>query len=238
MKAAVVDTEKDRAEHIVHLLEKYRNLRGVELEISVFHNPVDFVTDYNTPLDLIIMAAEMPIMDGFECAAKLRSIDPLLMIIFISSGTRHVLEAFDVEAVGYFVHPVSEAALFAKLDRIKRYSNYRGKKILISTENGIRILHADEIYYVEGSNQYIIYHTAVGNFRVRRTMKSAEQTLGEGFARPTSSFLVNLNYVSRISRGEVLVGDTGITISRPKKKAFLERCRTYFGTGFESREVT
>ena len=69
-------------------------------------------------------------------------------------------------------------------------------------------------------------------------MKSAEQTLGEGFARPTSSFLVNLNYVSQISRGEVRVADAGITISRPKKKAFLERCRTYFGTGFESREVT
>ena len=85
-----------------------------------------------------------------------------------------------------------------------------------------------QIYYVEVSGHYCLYHTAVGEYRQYYSIKKLEQELRENnFALCNSYLLVNLRYVDRIEDLNVFVRGKELPISHPKKKAFQDRFAAY-----------
>lgn len=61
--------------------------------------------------DLVFLDIRMPGMDGMELAKRLRGKQPDMMLIFVTSASEYVFEAYDVEAFHYLVKPVSEEKL-------------------------------------------------------------------------------------------------------------------------------
>lgn len=60
------------------------------------------------------------------------------------------------------------------------------------------------------------------------TLKGIEEKLsGRYFSRCNNGYLVNLEYVDRIQEGMVMIGRDELTISRPRKKAFMEELAAY-----------
>ena len=85
-----------------------------------------------------------------------------------------------------------------------------------------------QIYYVEVSGHYCLYHTAVGEYRQYYSIKKLEQELRENnFALCNSYLLVNLRYVDRIEDLSVFVRGKELPISHPKKKTFQDRFAAY-----------
>ena len=93
------------------------------------HEALAFARDQD--LALAILDAQMPGMDGFELARKLRELrrSQVVPIIFVSavySDNRHVLEGYDAGAVDYIVKPyhprilIDKVNIFLQLDRQRR----------------------------------------------------------------------------------------------------------------------
>lgn len=57
--------------------------------------------------------------------------------------------------------------LTVKLNKAFKRVEYRQSKICLKTKDNILFLEKNEIYYAEGSNHHVIYHTAQGEFPVR-----------------------------------------------------------------------
>lgn len=69
-------------------------------------------------------------------------------------------------------------------------------------------------------------------FKLERKLKIMKKKLIKyGFVRCDNSYLVNLKYCSNVNISESTININGekITISRPKKKAFLEALTKYIG---------
>ncbi|MEO7041549.1 MAG: response regulator [Gemmatimonadaceae bacterium] len=64
--------------------------------------------------DVVFLDVQMPEVDGFAIVAELGA--PLPIIVFVTAHEEHALEAFDADAIGYLLKPVSEA----RLDRLVR----------------------------------------------------------------------------------------------------------------------
>lgn len=222
MRVAVVDGNKEAREHVCRLLRRYTEMRGLVWRIMEFKTGVDFISDYKTPCDLVIVETDLPIMDGLECMKRLRKLDPFSVVLLMSSSTARIAEGYDVEALGFLMKPVSETALFAKLDRLLLLLADRGRKMAVTSDGTVTVIPFDSINYVEGSNQYVIYHTADGDFRVRGSLRDAQTVLDEGFSRCSSSFIVNLDRITRLTKKEVTVAGAVLPISRSRKKAFVE----------------
>ncbi len=79
------------------------------------------VLEQVTP-DVILMDAIMPVMDGFECASKIRKRLPLAPIIFMTglSEVEHIVKAFDAGGNDYIVKPIHPEEL---LVRIRQHTN-------------------------------------------------------------------------------------------------------------------
>ena len=229
MRIAVVDDEQAERDRLHDLIRKYADRYGKELEIQEFSSGMDFVSDYFHPFNIIFMDVEMPMMDGFECMKYLRNKDSTAVLIFITRLAQYAIRGYELDAMDYLVKPVSESNLFLKLNKALTLAERFSRKVTILYDGTLHMIPLENIYYVEGSNQYVVYHTDKGDMRVHMTLKKAEDQLGRGFSRCSNSFILNLRHVSSVSASDVIVNGSSFPLSRSKKKQFLNDLNRYLG---------
>lgn len=74
-------------------------------------------------------------------------------------------------------------------------------RITVRSGQKIRIIPIEEIIYIQADGDYISIHTNDGNYLKEQTMKQTENMLPVSlFIRIHRSYIVNINYISRIER--------------------------------------
>ena len=231
VRIAIVEDERELAQGLRELLLRQAPEQHHSFDVSCFENAEDFLTVQRGRFDLVFLDIQMPGLNGLEAAAKLRETDRATVLIFVTSLAQYALEGYAVDAAGFLVKPVEEAALSLCLRRALRQLEGRAvKKVMVSVEGVRHYVPASEIYYVEVSNHQLVYHTSQGDYSTYDAMSKLEKELdGQGFARCNSCYLVNLRHVSAVDRFTVNVHGTALQISHPKKKAFMEALNRYIG---------
>jgi DNA-binding LytR/AlgR family response regulator len=109
-----------------------------------------------------------------------------------------------------------------------KIGNKKNGDIFIRTQSGMIRISISNLKYVEISNHSIIYHTQYGSYEGYGSLKKIEEKLSEvHFIRCNSCYLINLQFVIKVSGWTVLVGEDELQISHPKKKAFLAALNKY-----------
>ena len=229
MRIAIVDDEAEERARIRKLLGGYSEQNGIPFEITEFSLGINFISDYTHPYDIVFMDISMPHMDGIVCARQLREIDHNVVLIFITRMAQYALQGYDVDALDFMVKPVDEFRLFLKLNKAVSIAKKRSQKLSVVSEGKTIVLSLEDILYVEGSNQYVYFHTMEDRYRVHSTLKDVESRLGSGFARCNNSFIVNLNRVNKASAKEVFIAGRQLPVSRTRKKEFLDSLNRFLG---------
>jgi len=90
--------------------------------------------------------------------------------------------------------------------------------------------NADQILYIESRGHTIIYHTEIGEYAERGSLKSAEEKLAQRhYYKCNNCYLVNLAHVERVNQLVVTVKGQALQISRARKKSFMEALAAYMG---------
>lgn len=228
MRIAVIDDDAKQRKELFSYVEKYFSERGMSYECQTFPWGIDFVSDYSVPYDIIFLDIEMPGMDGLTAAKKIREVDSHVVIIFITRMAQYAIKGYEVNAMDFMIKPVEYFNLSLKLARAVK-SVLRRKTFSVVSEGRTIVLSEDDVYYVEGCNQYVVYHTEKENYKVHDTLKNTEQNLSSSFSRCNNSFIVNLNYVSKIDGNDVFVGREILPVSRARKKGFMEDLNKLLG---------
>jgi len=231
MKMAVVDDEKKATDLLDGYIKRFEIENNISIQVSVFHNPNDFLNNYSRDYDLVLMDIEMPGLDGIETARELRRMDSRVVLMFITNMAQYAISGYEVEAVDYVIKPVSYPDFALKIQKAKRYiDRNQDKKLTLNTQEGVTNLHVSDIYYIEVVSHYLIYHTVNGNYKVRGAMKEIEESLEKyHFVRSNHCYLINLKYVESIYGSCVKVGGDELQISRNKKNEFLMKFTRYVG---------
>ena len=104
-------------------------------------------------------------------------------------------------------------------------------RINIKVDDMMRTLSSDEILYLEVRNHDVLFHTADGKTLKQwgALSKYEEKLQPVHFVRCNSCYLVNLKYVNGVQGNTVFVGEEGLLISAPKRKAFMTALAQYIG---------
>lgn len=227
MKIAIVDDEKKQREQLNEYVLRYLREIGQVAECALFSSSIDFVSDY-THYDIILLDIEMPDLNGMDAARKIRRTDTEAVIIFITRMAQYAICGYEVDALDFMVKPVSYFNLSVKFE--KAFRSIPRKKICSVISDGTTyLLDERDIFYIEGSNQHVIYHTFRGNYKVYKTLKAVESTLGKEFSRCNNSFIVNMRYLTCINGTDAVVCGERLPISRGRKKLFMEDVNRYLG---------
>lgn len=232
LNIAMVEDEEKTANLIRDCLAKYQSEKGgVEFNAVWFSNPIDFLSKYNHNFDVVFMDIELPDMDGFITAKKLRLIDAQVPLVFITNMSQYAVKGYEVNAFDYIVKPVIYFKFALKLDRLLKHLNSQKlASIHVNIDGGIMVLAQSEIKYLEVIKHTVIFHTIKGNYTSYGTLKSKEEQLDQSsFEKCNNCYLVNLRFVDGIKGNVVIVDGEELQMSRPKRKSFINALTNYLG---------
>lgn len=158
-----------------------------------------------------------------------------MTLIFVTSLAQYAVQGYAVDALDYILKPVNYPAFVLKMQRaVDRCERKKERWLLLNTNSGIVHLKEAELHYVEIFDHHIRYHTQQVSYDTYGTLKSVERSLPpRSFFRCNNQCIVNLRYVKKIEGYTVMVEGKEFTISRMRKKAFLEQLHRFSNLSWE-----
>ena len=232
LKIAVVEDQAEMREELCRFVRQYAAEHGLQAEVSSFEDGAAAAENYELGWDILFMDVEMPGLDGFRTAEKIRAVDPDVVLVFVTNMAQYAIRGYEGDALDYVLKPVNYYQFSTKLSRaVQRVQRRRGGQVVLQLAGGgIQLLDTGGIYYLETRSRMLYYHTVKGEFAVRASLQSAEKQLAQyHFVRCNQCYLVNLEHVRGIENEFALVGEDRLEISRRQKAAFLTAVASYMG---------
>ncbi|MBV6646911.1 MAG: response regulator transcription factor [Cyclobacteriaceae bacterium] len=175
-------------------------------------------------VDVIFLDIEMPQLSGIAFADLI----PNLLIVFTTAHADYAVKSYEKKALDYLLKPITFERFLMAIDKIPKSGTTDPvfKKdqntIFIRSEGGYINLAYDEIGFVEGLKDYVIFHTSNGRHIVHHSLKKLEQSLPQQFLRVHYSFIINFNLISHVKDHHAQLFDTHIPISKKHRETFYE----------------
>ena len=238
ISVAVVEDDKKDSDTISEFLNRYARQKNVGFEISVFGDGLAFLDSFKpSSFDLILLDVQMPDMDGMAVAERLRAVDTLVLIIFITNMGNYAVRGYDVGAVAFIKKPVIYTEFSQKLARALFTIEQRDSDFFFVSGGGsqVRIMVRD-LMYVDVMGHISTFHLAGGRiFEARIPLGTlSEQLAPYDFMAISKNCLVNPAYIRRINTQTVELNGCMLDISRLKKKAFLLQFSEWLAKGGRS----
>lgn len=231
MEIAVVDDSDLDAQNLLRYIDAFKAERSADLHVQRFSDARVFLKSDTSRFSLVIMDIDMPGITGMEAAHLLRSVDPNIQIVFMTTMPQYAIESYEVDAADYILKPVKYASFALKLSKaLRRVEKAETSAIVLKTPDGVFSLSPWQVTYVESQGHYLVYHTTTQEIRIRETMTSAEKRLTPlGFARCNSYYLVNLRHVDAVTSLAVHVGADELRMSHSRRGPFMDAFARFSG---------
>lgn len=234
IRIAVLDDDRNELSSVLKLIEAFQK-EHTEYSVTVmsFTEPfalLEYTHDHGG-FDVYLLDIIMSNLTGIECAQKLRERGDCGEIVFLTVSHEYGIDAFGVNAVGYLLKPIKEAALFERLLAVFGRINDAHPPLLLKLSNGgIHALHIDRILYIEsfGKKQSVylsdgqILQTQMSLAEWRKRVEDYPQ-----FYSPHRSYIVNFEHVTGIDAYGLAVGGCKIPVSRTVLKTVQTRFFEY-----------
>ncbi len=174
--------------------------------------------------DIYILDMIMSEKNGIDIGRQIRKIGKENVIIYITSSNDYALEAFGVHAVRYLLKPVSEDSLFEALSSAISYTRVKKDVIyLVKTRDGLFSIPYSQIEVIENVSRKLEIQLKSGEILksifIRKSFEEeiCDLVKNENFLLVHKSYLVNLNYIKKLERSEVIM-ESGKRIPVSKAK--------------------
>ncbi len=227
---AIVEDEEKEFRRMEEMLTQYSAQTGETFSVSHFPDALSLLEGYTPKYDIVLMDIALPHMNGMDAAKKLREIDKTVALIFVTNMAQYAVNGYEVNAMDFIVKPVSYSNFSLKIKRALEYiHNDKAVKISIYTPDGVNVISASAVKYVEVSDHKIIWHTTDGELVSFGSLTKVENDLPKPeFIRCNACYIVNLKYVKEVhSNSVVMKGGEELQISRSKKQNFLRALADY-----------
>lgn len=209
------------------LLEKYKNMLvdiasryEIELRISAFNSGeklLFYLSECPSKVDIIYLDIIMANMTGVETARRLRNLESDAIIIFLTSNSDYVFEAFDVNPLNYLVKSTSNKRFEEVfLKAVRNIEKGKGEFFLCKSGALKKRIPYENITYFEVQGRIVTVHYDKKKFDFYGSMKQLEKQLNKkGFIRCQRSILVNAKYIEEIGKDALkLLDGTDIQIGQ------------------------
>lgn len=190
------------------------------------------------PADLCLVDLRDDPERNLEFAGRLRK-NAGTELMVVAPGPQWAMRAYNLDVMSYFLDPLdAERTAGLILRRYAQRLPTRETQFSFRTAEGLRMLPAQRVVFVEYSRHRLLIHTDTGQMVTTSTMRcsfgqAAAQLLADPrFVRTHASFLVNILHISRFENFSLTM-DTGsvVPVAHAKKAEVKRQFHEFFETG-------
>ncbi len=232
-RIAIVEDESEYQEMFKEYINRFANEKGEILSVDIFADGLEITEDYSARWDAILLDIRMKNQDGMSAARVIREHDKNVAIMFITTLAQYAIYGYEVGALDYVLKPVEYDKFAIRFERLINSVRKENKEyIVLPSEDGKDRVDISKIKYIEVEHHDLFIHVDVigedKQYVIRKSISVMEKELdGKGFVRCDNSSIVNLSYVTKVKKDVVEVGNIPISISRARKKKFMEAIAQY-----------
>jgi len=166
--------------------------------------------------DLVFLDIQMPKLTGFEL---LELIESKPLIVFATAYDQYAIQAFEANAIDYLLKPFSRDRFAQAISKVVvKFNNQVNDqpvikslvqsfdekpetldRIAVKDGSKIFVIPTNEIIYIQAEGDYVMIHIKDARHLKEKTMKYFETHLdNKQFIRIHRSYIVNVNYISRL----------------------------------------
>jgi two-component system LytT family response regulator len=187
------------------------------------------------PVDLLFLDIQMPEITGLSL---LKALHKKPLVILTTAYSEYALEGYEHDVVDYLLKPVTFERFLRAVEKasqraagssspttiVTKESEEKGQPFVF-VKDGTKLVKIrwDDILYVEGLKDYVTIHTKQQKVISLQRLKSLEEQLpSDQFIRVHHSYIVALNAIDAIHKGEIQIGQALVPISDTYRKAFKD----------------
>ncbi len=243
INAVVIDDETNSRDSLIQMVNMYCPEVSIVGQADGVESGIQCINTHHP--DLVFLDIKMADGSGFDLLQQLPSID--FKLIFVTAYEEYAIRAFRYNAIDYINKPidpdelrnaVEKATTYFNgenmnqtikllLDSMKNKSTPLNRKLVLRTINTVHVVEIDRIMHCESDRNYTAFYLVDGEkILISRSMKEFDELLeGHGFLRVHNSHLLNLNYLRKFMRDElicVLKDNSTIPVAYRKRDELLE----------------
>ena len=221
IKIAIIEDEPAIRNEISFLVEQESDTHIVGWSDNV--SDAVRLLDNQQP-DVVLMDIQLINGSAFDVLNQVKKIPD--NIIFITAYHHFAIKAIKFGALDYLLKPIIQEELQEALDRFRKKTGNEShwqnrisitqenfgsqkapEKIALHSLNSVAIVLVKDIAYCKGDGPYTLFHLGNGDkIMVSKPLKYYEELLPtSNFLRSHQSYLVNVDYIEKISNAEHLV---------------------------------
>ena len=229
MKIAIIDDLVESINEIRSCIDRFFQEYYINEtpDIYDYFSGEEFLANFQKDsFDLIFIDQYMNGLSGINTAKKIRQVDELVVLVFITSSRDHAVDSYQVRASGYLLKPFTyidfkNTLLIIGMEKLKnaRFICIENEKILLR-----------EILWCNIDGHYIQIHTTQrGILRYRLPFKTVIDKLQKysQFLVCYKGCLINLDHVEKID-------DVDFILTTGEKIAFSKRYKKKIETNYHT----
>lgn len=235
MKFAICDDDINTIKLVNDYLIKYQIKYDFDFDIYTCQSIDElFKLSKETSFDLVFLDILFPQSNGIEFAAWLRDVEEnfALEIVFISGSDEYYREVINYQAFGFLDKPFSYKGFEFILKKFFKSKSLKADIFSYEKSRKICYMEYSKIMYFMSSNRQVFIYGMDFEDSFYATLDSVEESLrSNDFIRIHQSYLVNINYIRKISLREVVLHNGELLpISSSYSKHVQDFIKERFGT--------
>lgn len=242
IRTVIIDDEINSRDNIRQMLKLYCNDVFVLAEADGVKSGIECINQYNP--DLVFLDIKMLDGTGFDLLNQLTEIN--FRVVFVTAFEEYAIKAIKFNALDYITKPIDPDELSSVVDRAMSVLNndtvsnrikklldtanqipsQGNRKIVLRTANTVHVIEIDRIIHCEANRNYTVFYLdGEEQILIAKSMKEFVDLLeSHGFFRVHNSHLINLNYVRKFLKEElicVLKDNSNIPVAFRKRDELL-----------------
>lgn len=233
MRIVLCDDDHTCCKKYTWMLRNIKEKHSLDYTLEVCNNGKQllFLSEDLLSSDIILLDIMMPEIDGISTAKRLRENGIDSKIIFLTSLSDKMLEAFDVFAYHYIIKDTVSKEKFEEIivRAVEQSEKEDGEQLIFSYRNKNCLIPLRDISYLEVQNHKVFIYYKQEHFEIYDTLNNLEARFSEhGFIRIHKSFIVSLSQIAKLSSSSCLLRSGVILpVGRSYSKAAKERFKIW-----------
>lgn len=225
-RVAICDDEEIHIDHMCQYLAAYESESQNKLIVERYSSAMfllEVLRMGEKKYDILFLDVDMPDMQGTDAAMEIRKFDEDTPICFITSYENYAFQAFQVEAIGYLVKPVTYQDFKHLVNKCTVQIQYARDReaaeeryFSIRTERSETVILVQNIMYIEKKRNKCVFHLMDGEVTSYDTLSKVYERLNHAqFYYVHQGYIVNFSCIREVLSDRIyLAGDLEIPVSR------------------------